>query len=121
MKDTETPATGSTSVGAARHKSVGDYWMTYHGLLTHFGSVTLMWRKPGVEKWWSLSFFFNSLLCFLSTSVIRQTKDEDLTRNGQVRNGVHVRRVDSLTLVFNLSSHRYPYVVFVCISRFNDS
>jgi hypothetical protein len=31
------------------------------------------------------------------------------------------RRVDSSTLVFSLSSHQYPYIVFVCIVRFNDS
>ena len=30
-------------------------------------------------------FFFNSLFCFLSKSVKRQTNDEVLTRNGQVR------------------------------------
>jgi hypothetical protein len=34
---------------------------------------------------------------------------------------LHARRVDSLTLFFSLSSHRYPYVVFVFSSRFNDS
>ena len=35
--------------------------------------------------------------------------------------GVHARRVDSSTLVFSLSSHRYPYIVFVFSVRFNDS
>ena len=33
----------------------------------------------------------------------------------------HTRRVDSSTLVLSLSSHRYPYIVFVFRSRFNDS
>ncbi len=37
------------------------------------------------------------------------------------RFGVHARRVDSSTLVFSLSSHRYPYIVFVFSARFNDS
>jgi hypothetical protein len=35
--------------------------------------------------------------------------------------GVHARRVDSSTLDFSLSSHRYPYIVFVFSARFNDS
>ena len=34
---------------------------------------------------------------------------------------LHARRVDSSTLVFSLSSHRYPYIVFVFSARFNDS
>jgi hypothetical protein len=33
---------GQISVGTARHNSDGDYWMSYHGLLPHFGTVTLM-------------------------------------------------------------------------------
>ena len=38
-----------------------------------------------------------------------------------ISHGVHARRVDSSTLVFSLSSHRYPYTVFVFSARFNDS
>ena len=41
--------------------------------------------------------------------------------SSSAHNGVHPRSVDSLTFVYSLSSHRYPYVVFVFSSRFNDS
>jgi hypothetical protein len=37
------------------------------------------------------------------------------------RNPVYVRRVDSSTLVFSLSSHRHSFIVLVFSSRFIDS
>ena len=33
---------GEITVGTASQNSTGDYWMSYHGLLPHFGPVTLM-------------------------------------------------------------------------------
>ena len=41
--------------------------------------------------------------------------------SSSTHNGVHTRRVDSSTLVFSLSSHRYPLIVFGFSARFNDS
>ena len=33
---------GEITVGTGRQNSAGDYWMSYHGLLPHFGEVTFI-------------------------------------------------------------------------------
>ena len=47
-------------------------------------------------------------------------KEADIRVNLNI-DGTPITSVDSSTLVFSLSSYRYPYIVFVFSSLFNDS
>ena len=67
----------------------------------------------------SVTFFYPRLSPFLIQLQINT--NVATSSSSSAHNRVYARRVDSSTLVFSLSSHRNPYIVFVFSSRFNDS